>query len=119
MTAGFPNLFNVAGAGSTSAFTNVMVSIEHHIDWIAHCIADLDARGLATIEPTEAAESAYVAHVNQVASQTVYLSCNSWYLGANIPGKPRMFMPLFGFPAYAAKCAAVAAAGYEGFVLAA
>ena len=68
---------------------------------------------------TEAAEAAYVAHVNHVASQTVYLSCNSWYLGANIPGKPRMFMPLFGFPAYAAKCAAVAAAGYEGFVLSA
>ncbi len=119
MTAGFPNLFNVAGAGSTSAFTNVMVSIEHHIEWIARCIADLDARGVATIEPSEAAEAAYVAHVNQVASQTVYLSCNSWYLGANIPGKPRMFMPLFGFPAYAAKCAAVAAADYDGFVLAA
>ena len=115
--AGFPNLFNIAGPGSTSAFTNVIVSIEHHVNWIADCIAHLDARGHATIEPTEPSEAAWVAHVNAAAARTVYLTCNSWYLGANIPGKPRMFMPLVGFPAYADKCAAVAAKGYEGFVL--
>ena len=118
MIAGFPNLFNIAGPGSTSAFTSVIQSIEHHVDWIADCIAHLDARGLATIEATEPAEAAWVAHVNAVAQRTVYLSCNSWYLGANIPGKPRMFMPLLGFPAYADKCAEVAHNGYDGFVLA-
>ena len=115
--AGFPNLFNIAGPGSTSAFTNVIVSIEHHVNWIAECIAHLDANGHATIEPTEPSEAAWVAHVNAAAARTVFLTCNSWYLGANIPGKPRMFMPLVGFPAYADKCAEVAANGYEGFVL--
>ena len=116
--AGFPNLFNIAGAGSAAAFTSVILSIEHHVDWIADCIAWLDARGHATIEATDEAESAWVAHVNAVAAQTVFLSCNSWYLGANIPGKPRMFMPLAGgFPAYATRCAEVADRGYEGFSL--
>jgi cation diffusion facilitator CzcD-associated flavoprotein CzcO len=116
--AGFPNLFNIAGAGSTSAFTSVIVSIEHHVDWIADCIRWLDTTGHATIEAGEQAQSDWVAHVNAVARQTVFMSCNSWYLGANIPGKPRMFMPLAGgFPAYAERCAEVAANGYEGFVL--
>ena len=117
MIAGFPNLFNIAGPGSTSAFTSVIQSIEHHVDWIADCIAHLDTRGLVTIEATESAEADWVVHVNAVAQRTVYLSCNSWYLGANIPGKPRMFMPLLGFPAYADKCAEVARNGYEGFAL--
>ncbi|HUN68995.1 MAG TPA: NAD(P)/FAD-dependent oxidoreductase [Burkholderiales bacterium] len=116
--AGFPNLFNIAGPGSTSAFTNVIVSIEHHVDWIADCIAFLDARGHATIEATALAESDWIAHVNAVARRTVYLTCNSWYLGANIPGKPRMFMPLVGFPPYAERCAEVARGGYDGLTLA-
>lgn len=116
--AGFPNLFNIAGAGSTSAFTSVIVSIEHHVDWIADCIAWLAAQGHATIEATEEEESRWVGYVNAVAQQTVFLGCNSWYLGANIPGKPRMFMPLAaGFPAYAERCAAAASSGYEGFAL--
>jgi cyclohexanone monooxygenase len=118
LIAGFPNLFNVAGPGSTSAFTNVIVSIEHHVDWIADCITHLDRQGLSTIEATAAAEADWVAHVTDVASRTVYLSCNSWYLGANIPGKPRMFMPLLGFPPYADRCAEVARNGYEGCALA-
>ena len=115
--AGFPNLFNVVGPGSTSAFTNVIVAIEHQIEWIADCIAHLDGHGLATIEATPEAEAAYAVHVNAVAARTIYLNCNSWYLGANIPGKPRMFMPLFGFPAYVERCAEVARQGYSGFVL--
>ena len=117
MTEGFPNLFNVAGAGSTSAFTNVIVSIEHHVNWIADCIGHLDTQGHASIEPTLQAETDWVAHVNQVAAGTVMLSCNSWYLGANIPGKSRMFMPLIGFPPYVRRCAQVAQNSYEGFVL--
>jgi cation diffusion facilitator CzcD-associated flavoprotein CzcO len=117
--AGFPNLFSIAGPGSTSAFTNVIVAIEQHVDWIAECIAHLDVHGLATIEASEAAEARWVEHVNAAARRTVFLTCNSWYLGANIPGKPRMFMPLAGgFPAYAERCAEVARKGYEGFVLA-
>jgi len=116
--AGFPNLFNVTGPGSTLAFTNATVAIEHHVDWIADCIRYLDAHGHATIEASEQAEAAWVAMVNKAATRTVFLSCNSWYLGANIPGKPRVFMPLAsGFARYAEKCAQVASEGYEGFVL--
>jgi cation diffusion facilitator CzcD-associated flavoprotein CzcO len=116
--AGFPNLFNIASAGSTSAFTAFFVAIEHHVDWIAECLAWLDANGAATIEASEEAEARWVEHVNANAQKTVYLGCNSWYLGANIPGKPRIFMPLTGgFPPYAERCAAVAQGGYEGFVV--
>ncbi len=118
MVAGFPNLFNIAGAGSTSAFTNVMVSIEHHVEWIAEGIAHLRERGLASIEPTAEAEAQWVARVDAVAQHTLFLTCNSWYLGANIPGKPRRFMPMAcGFPMYAELCAQAADSGYEGFVL--
>ncbi|MES2716122.1 MAG: NAD(P)/FAD-dependent oxidoreductase [Pseudomonadota bacterium] len=115
--SGFPNLFNLVGPGSTSAFTNVIVAMEHQIEWIAQAIADLDARGISSLDPTPEAEADYIAHVNTVAARTIYLNCNSWYLGANIPGKPRMFMPLFGFPAYVQKCAEVAQQGYAGFRL--
>ncbi len=116
--AGFPNLFNIGGPGSTSAFTNLTVSIEHHVDWIGDCIAHMRAGGHATIEASAQAEAAWIEHVNAVAQRTLFLTCNSWYLGANIPGKPRMFMPLVGFPAYADRCAEVSRNGYEGFVLA-
>jgi cation diffusion facilitator CzcD-associated flavoprotein CzcO len=117
--AGFPNLFNIAGPGSTSAFTSVIVAIEHHVDWIADCIRHLQAHDKSTIEASEAAEAAWTEYVNKAARRTVFLSCNSWYLGANIAGKPRMFMPLAdGFPRYADHCAQVARRGYEGFVLA-
>ena len=95
-----------------------MVSIEHHVEWIAEAMAHLRERGLASIEPTAEAEAQWVARVDAVAQHTLFLTCNSWYLGANIPGKPRMFMPLLGFPPYADKCAEVAGRGYEGFVLA-
>ncbi len=116
--AGFPNLFNIAGPGSTSAFTNVIVAIEHHVDWIADCIRHMQAHDKTTIEASEAAEAGWAEHVNAAARRTVFLSCNSWYLGANIAGKPRMFMPLAdGFPRYAEHCANVAREGYEGFVL--
>ncbi|MFL6655284.1 MAG: flavin-containing monooxygenase [Sulfurifustis sp.] len=114
--AGFPNLFYVAGPGSTSAFTNFFVAVEHHADWIAECIAWMAAHGHATIEALEEAETQWLAHVDKAAQRTIYFGCNSWYLGANIPGKPRIFMPLAsGFPAYAERCAQVAARGYEGF----
>lgn len=115
MVAGFPNMFHIAGPGSSSAFTNVIKSIEHHVDWITECISFLHAQGHATIDATEQAEAAWVGLVNAVAEHTVLLSCNSWYLGANIPGKPRVFMPFAaGYPAYVEQCAAVARDGYRG-----
>ena len=116
--AGFPNLFTITGPGSPSVLTNMLVSIEQHVDWIADCIAHLRAHGHGTIEARAEAEDAWVAHVNAVADRTVYPLCNSWYIGANVPGKPRVFMPLLGFPSYVKKCEEVAARGYEGFVLA-
>ncbi|HEX3760097.1 MAG TPA: NAD(P)/FAD-dependent oxidoreductase [Kofleriaceae bacterium] len=118
MVAGFPNVFHVAGPGSPSAFTNFFVMVEHHVDWIADCLTWLAARGHATIEPTADAEARWVAFVNATAENTVYLGCRSWYVGANVPGKPHVFMPLAGgFPAYARRCAEVASRDYEGFVL--
>jgi cyclohexanone monooxygenase len=116
-TAGFPNLFIITGPQSPSVLTNMLPSIEQHVNWIADCIDHLRRRGVAAIEPTTEAEEQWVAHVNEVAGTTLLLTCNSWYLGANIPGKPRVFMPYLGFPPYVEKCNDVVAKGYEGFVL--
>jgi len=118
MVAGFPNLFIVTGPGSPSVLSNMAVSIEQHVEWISDCIAWMSRRQAGAIEATEAAQEAWVAHVNEVAEVTVYPQANSWYLGANVPGKPRVFMPYIGgFPAYVAKCDEVAANGYEGFAV--
>ena len=115
--AGFPNLFVVTGPGSPSVLSNMLPSIEQHVDWIADCVAWMRDRGHAAIEATPEAEDEWVAHVGEVAGATLYPTCNSWYLGANVPGKPRVFMPYLGFPAYVEKCDAVAANDYEGFEL--
>ena len=115
--AGFPNLFAITGPGSPSVLSNMLPTIEQHVDWIADLLDHAREFGRPIIEATYDAEDAWVAHVNEVASCTVYPSCNSWYLGSNVPGKPRVFMPYPGVPAYARKCAQVAAAGYEGFTL--
>lgn len=114
---GFPNLFMVTGPGSPSVLANMFVAIEQHVDWIVECLEYLGNGGYRTIEATDQAAEEWVAHVNEVASGTLFPTCNSWYLGANIPGKRRVFMPLPGFPPYAARCEEVAAAGYEGFAL--
>jgi cation diffusion facilitator CzcD-associated flavoprotein CzcO len=116
-TAGFPNLFTVTGPGSPSVLTNMLPTIEQHVEWIADFIAHARGRGVRAVEPSVAAEDAWVAHVNEIADQTLFPSCNSWYVGANIPGKPRVFMPYIGFPPYVEKCNTVAANGYEGFTL--
>ena len=97
-----------------------MVSIEQHVDWISQCICDLDQQGLRTIEATAQAEEDWIAHVNQVAQGTMFTasSCNSWYLGANIPGKPRIFMPYVGgVGEYRKTCDRVARDNYQGFEL--
>ena len=108
----------ITGPGSPSVLSNMVVSIEQHVEWIADCVAHLRERGLGTIEATDDAEDAWVAHVNEVADATLFPRANSWYVGANIPGKPRVFMPyLGGVGPYRAHCEGVAANGYEGFAL--
>jgi len=115
--AGFPNLFTISGPGSPSVLTNMVVSIEQHVGWIADCLEYLGEHGFQRIEATPEAQEAWVAHVNGIADFTLFPSCNSWYLGANVPDKPRVFMPLVGFPPYVEKCDEVAAKGYEGFTV--
>ncbi|ALC14163.1 flavin-containing monooxygenase [Sphingopyxis sp. 113P3] len=114
-TVGFPNMFVLVGPGSPSVLANVVIAAEQHVEWVTDLIVHLDRRGARAIEPQQQAQDDWVDHVNAVAAGTLYTSCDSWYLGANVPGKARVFMPLFGFPAYEAKCNAVAADGYVGF----
>ena len=117
--AGFPNMFLITGPGSPSVFTNMVVSIEQHVDWIADALQRLRADGVAVMEVDPQAEEAWVEHVNEVADSTLLPRANSWYVGANVPGKPRIFMPyLGGFGAYRQRCDEIAAAGYDGFRLA-
>ena len=97
----------------------MITSIEQHVEFIRDAITYMRDNNLRFIEATREAEDNWVNHVNEVADGTLLNSCNSWYLGANVPGKPRVFMPYFGFPAYAAKCEEVVKEGYEGFALSA
>jgi cyclohexanone monooxygenase len=114
--AGFPNLFTITGPGSPSVLTNMLPTIEQHVEWIADCIAFARSRAVAVVAADAAAEDAWVAHATEVAEGTLFPACNSWYVGANIPGKPRVFMPYIGgFPAYVEKCQEVVANGYAGF----
>jgi cyclohexanone monooxygenase len=115
--AGFPNLFLVNGPGSPSVLTNMVVAIEQNVEWIAGCLEYLSRNDKQRIEATQQAMEEWVAHVNSVADTTVYPYCNSWYLGSNIPGKPRVFMALVGYPPYVEKCDEVVAKGYDGFTI--
>jgi len=116
--AGFPNLFTITGPGSPSALSNVPVSIEQHVEWISDCIEHLRKNNRTTIEATTEAEDQWTAHVAEVANTTLMPGTNSWYLGANIPGKARVFMPYIGgVGRYRQKCNEIAEQGYEGFVL--
>ena len=116
--AGFPNLFLITGPGSPSVLSNMLVSIEQHVEWIADCIAYLRGHELDSIEATPAAEDAWVAHVNDLADATLYPSANSWYVGSNVLGKPRVFMPYVGgVGVYRRRCDDIAAGGYTGFAL--
>jgi cyclohexanone monooxygenase len=118
MSAGFPNLFIITGPGSPSVLSNMIVSIEQHVDWITDCIAWMRDRGFEVMEAKKDAEDNWVAHVNEVAHTTLYPQANSWYMGANIPGKPQIFMPYIGgVGAYRQICNDVAAKGYEGFAM--
>jgi cyclohexanone monooxygenase len=116
--AGFPNLFTITGPGSPSVLSNMIISIEQHVDWIADCMDYLREHNLDSIEATVEAEDAWVDHVNEVADRTLFPRANSWYVGANIPGKPRVFMPYVGgVGPYRKRCDEIAANGYEGFSL--
>jgi len=116
--AGFPNLFTITGPGSPSVLTNMLPSIEQHVDWVADCLGYLRDNGRAVIEARTTAEDDWIAHNNTFVEASLRSTTESWYNGANIAGKPRVFMPyLGGFPLYVQKCEAVAANGYEGFAL--
>ena len=116
MTVGFPNFFTITGPGSPSVLSNMMVSIEQHVDWVADCLAHLRAQGMTTIEPTATAEAGWVTHVNDCADITLYPTADSWYMGANVPGKPRVFLPYVGgVDVYRRACDEVVAADYLGF----
>jgi cation diffusion facilitator CzcD-associated flavoprotein CzcO len=119
--AGFPNLFTITGPGSPSVLCNMPVAIEQHVEWITACIDHMRRHGFARIEPTPEAVDRWVDHVNEAANATLMpLAGHSWYLGANVPGKPRVFMPYAGGMArYRETCAGIAANGYEGFRLSA
>ena len=115
---GFPNLFTITGPSSPSVLTNMVPAIEQHVEWIAACIDHARACGRPCIEASLAAEDAWIAHHDEVAAGTLFPGCNSWYVGANVAGKPRKVTPYTGgFPAYIEKCEAVVANGYEGFTL--
>ncbi|HLM06369.1 MAG TPA: NAD(P)/FAD-dependent oxidoreductase [Blastococcus sp.] len=115
-TEGFPNMFMIAGAGSPSVFSNMVISIEEHVDWILDCLQYLRSSGHTVIEACADAEHEWVEHVNVTAAKTLYPEANSWYLGANIPGKPRVFMPYVGgIVEYRRRCQDVAERGYAGF----
>ena len=116
MSAGFPNLFMITGPGSPSILTNVVMSIEQHVEWIARCIATMQQRGEALVEPEIDAEDAWVDHLREIAVKTLHFGAPSWYMGANVPGKPRVFLPYVGgLGTYTELCEKVVAEGYRGF----
>ena len=117
-TTGFPNFFTVTGPGSPSVLSNMAVSIEQHVEWVTDCLSHLRRRGVEVIEPTPVAEAGWDQHVSDCAAITLYPQADSWYMGANVPGKPRVFYPYVGgVDRYRAACDEVVARDYLGFVL--
>ncbi|MDA8045430.1 MAG: alpha/beta hydrolase fold domain-containing protein [Actinomycetota bacterium] len=118
MTTGFPNLFTITGPGSPSVLSNMAVSIEQHVDWVTDCISFMEDRGFETIEPTETAETGWNQHVQDCANITLFPKADSWYMGANVPGKPRLFYPYVGgVGVYRQACEEIVAQEYLGFAL--
>jgi cyclohexanone monooxygenase len=114
--AGFPNLFTITGPFSPSVVANMPTGVEQHVDWIATCMEYMRERRLEFVEANEDAEDQWVTHSTEVANATLYPQTNSWYVGANIPGKPRRFsVYLGGFSSYRAHCDLIAERGYQGF----
>ena len=116
--AGFPNLFLVTGPGSPSVLSNMSVSIEQHVDWVVDRLIAMRAAGFSTIEATETAQAGWTRHLADCTALSLHRLANTWYTGANVPGKPRVFLPYAGgFARYREMCDAEAAAGYPGFAL--
>jgi cyclohexanone monooxygenase len=114
---GFPNMFMVTGPGSPSVLSNMTTSIEQHVELITDYIQSLVERGIERVEPDVKDEEKWVVHVNEVANTTLFPLANSWYIGANIPGKPHVFLPYIGGVGnYRRLCTDMVAKGYEGFV---
>jgi cyclohexanone monooxygenase len=117
-TVGFPNLFMITGPGSPSVLASMIQAIEQHVDWLADLVGHMRDIGASAIEPLLAEDDAWVEHVNDVSKVSLRSTCSSWYVGANIPGRPRVFMPYIGgFPVYVQKCNEVMSGGFDGFVL--
>jgi cyclohexanone monooxygenase len=117
-SAGFPNFFTITGPGSPSVLASMIQAIEQHVDWMADLIAHMRDVGAATVEPIESYEDEWIEHVNEVSKVSLRSTCSSWYVGANIAGRPRVFMPYIGgFPIYVQKCNEVMTNGFEGFVM--
>ncbi len=111
---GFPNLFTVTGPGSPSVLTNMMVAIEQHVEWISDCINFLSKSNLKEVEADELFQIEWMDHIEEVAKNTLRYTCNSWYVGANVPGKKRVFMPYAGgFGKYREKCDEIAENNYS------
>ena len=120
MVAGLPNMFMINGPGSPSVKANMIVALEQHTDWIMGLLDHLGERGLNRVVALEEAQSDWVEHARDVAEATLMPRADSWYVGANIPGKKRVYMPYFGgFDRYSALCEDIAADGYRGFELSA
>ena len=112
-------MFMITGPGSPSVLSNMMTSIEQHVEWVSDCVSYMSSHGKNSIEAKLDSENQWMDHVEEVAADTLRYSCNSWYVGANIPGKKRIFLPYAGgFPKYTERCNEVAAKGYEGFTIA-
>jgi cyclohexanone monooxygenase len=117
-SAGFPNLFMITGPGSPSVLASMIQAIEQHVDWMVDMMAHMRDTGARTFEPRVEDEDRWVGHVNEVSQVSLRSTCSSWYVGANVPGRPRVFMPYIGgFPVYVQKCNEVMDTGYDGFVL--
>ena len=118
MVSGFPNMFTITGPGSPSVLTNMINSIEQHVEWIADCLVALKQRQQTSIEASPEAEAAWCRHSTEAVTPTMLPQANSWYMGANVPGKPRMFMPYAGgLHTYTEICKQVTEKGYEGFII--
>ena len=115
-TTGFPNFFTITGPGSPSVLTNMIPSVEQHVEWVSECIRFMMSRGLKQIVASSCAENGWMEHANDLTEKSLRSTCLSWYLGSNVPGKPRVFMPYIGgVPIYVEKCENVVANGYFGF----
>ena len=112
----YPNLFTITGPGSPSVLTNMLPSIEQHVNLIGELLKYAQSKNATCIEADYQAQENWVDHVNQIASKTIYPGCNSWYLGANVPGKPRVFMPFIGFSDYVKICEKLVVDDFTGFI---